>query len=395
MRIRLDAPPNTYEAVLVPASNDELIFEREDIRHHDFPYGGSYSRGSRETRLHEPATLATGRAAATVVELMRGCRVYHFHDTSRNAPVKQLVPTADNLMLRNDAGNLPAVLLALSDSDDQADQAAYKRIVGVIRQVAPFFRNFVLRPEKNDRLRLRWRQNDSDAVFSADQMSDGTLRFICLATLLLHPRPPSLVVLDEPELGLHPYAVVQLAGLLRQASTRSQVLVATQSATLMNQFELDDLIVVERVGGASEFIRPDRERLGLWLDECSLGELWEKNLIGGPAGRADVTGAFRRIHLLVEGQTEDLPTSWASSSAPNSLTGSATTSGPPAGRSWSTTAPPPRRRSGCSTTARGTSRRSTDRWRSRTWAWHACARSARTWTAGCARSKSERSGTRR
>jgi predicted ATPase len=186
--------------------------------------------------------------------------------------------------LRNDAGNLAAVLLALLESDVGADQAAYRRIVGVIRQVAPFFRDFVLSPEKSDRPRLRWRQADSDAVFSADQMSDGTLRFVCLATLLLHPRLPSLVVLDEPELGLHPYAVVQLAGLLRQASVRSQVLVATQSVTLMNQFEIDDLMVVERIDGTSEFIRPDRERLGEWLNEYSLGELWEKNLIGGRPG---------------------------------------------------------------------------------------------------------------
>ncbi|MEU4742031.1 AAA family ATPase [Actinosynnema sp. NPDC023658] len=284
LRVNLEAPPNGYEAVLVPASNDELIFGREEIRRLSRPYQVVPSRGGRETRLHELTGLAGDGVAAGVVDLLRGCRVYHFHDTSRNAPVKRLVPTADNLALHNDAGNLAAVLLALSDSDDKAHQAAYRRIVGVIRQVAPFFRDFVLHPEKNDRLRLRWRQQGSDTVFSADQLSDGTLRFICLATLLLHPRLPSLVVLDEPELGLHPYAVVQLAGLLRQASARSQVLVATQSVTLMNQFDIDDLIVVERVDGASTFTRPDRERLAAWLDEYSLGELWEKNLIGGRPG---------------------------------------------------------------------------------------------------------------
>lgn len=118
-------------------------------------------------------------------------------------------------------------------------------------------------------------------MFSANQMSDGTLRFVCLATLLLQPSLPALVVLDEPELGLHPYAIVQLAGLLQQASTRSQVLIATQSVTLMNQFQVEDLIVVERRRGASTFNRPDQDRLRKWLDEYSPGELWEKNLIGG------------------------------------------------------------------------------------------------------------------
>ncbi|MGW4111817.1 AAA family ATPase [Actinosynnema sp. NPDC004786] len=286
LRIALGTIRHGYEAVLVPASNDELIFAGEVVMREARPYEVVPSRGGRETRLHELSELVERVVVTDIVGLLRDCRVYHFHDTSRNAPVKQLVPTADNLSLRDDAGNLAAVLLALADSDEQADRAAYRRIVGVVRQVAPFFRDFVLRPERSDRLRLRWRQNGSDAVFSADQMSDGTLRFVCLATLLLHPRLPSLVVLDEPELGLHPYAVVQLAGLLRQASVRAQVLLATQSVTLMNQFDLDDLIVVERVDGASTFVRPDRERLGRWLEEYSLGELWEKNLIGGrPGGR--------------------------------------------------------------------------------------------------------------
>ncbi|WP_370969861.1 AAA family ATPase [Amycolatopsis sp. cg9] len=157
--------------------------------------------------------------------------------------------------------------------------------------VAPFFRDFVLRPDSNDRILLRWQQQDSDAVFSGNQMSDGTLRFVCLATLLLQPELPALVVLDEPELGLHPFAIVQLAGLLRQASARSQVLIATQSVTLMNQFEIEDLIVVERKAGASEFTRPDLATLQEWLDEYSLGELWEKNLLGGRPGREEPAGA--------------------------------------------------------------------------------------------------------
>jgi predicted ATPase len=229
--------------------------------------------------------------ASHIVDLLEGCRVYHFHDTSGDAPVKQFTSTADNLVLRNDAGNLAAVLLNLKDSERRAEQATYSRIVGTIRQVAPFFRDFVLKPEANDRIRLRWRQQDSDAVFSANQMSDGTLRFVCLATLLLQPDLPALVVLDEPELGLNPFAIVQLAGLLRQASSRSQVLIATQSVTLMNQFEIGDLIVVERRKGASEFTRRDPAEFDEWREEYSLGELWEKNLIGGRPGREEARPA--------------------------------------------------------------------------------------------------------
>ncbi len=264
------------------AQDDRLIFADERISYAGSGYPGSWNalfgRGHRETRLHE-AVEEDGRpsVASCIVELLAGCRVFHFHDTSRDAPVKQQGPVADSLSLRSDAGNLAAVLYRLQTERDPA----YRRIVGAIRQVAPFFRDFVLRPTPEDRILLRWRQVDSDVVFSANQLSDGTLRFICLATLLLSPELPKLVVLDEPELGLHPYAIVQLAGVLRSASSRGQVVVATQSVTLMNQFELADLVVVERRDGASVFSRPDAELLQDWLAEYSLGELWEKNLIGG------------------------------------------------------------------------------------------------------------------
>lgn len=289
IRIMLDGPPNAYEASLVPAANDELIFEHETIYFqgpdYERPWNLEIGRGNRETRLLEAvAEKPVHSPASYVLELLRGCRVYHFHDTSRDAPVKQLVSVADNITLRNDAGNLAAVLLALQDNEVSSHRAAYRRIVGAVRSVAPFFRDFVLRPTGSDRIQLRWRPVDSDAVFSADQLSDGTLRFICLVTLLLQPELPALVVLDEPELGLHPYAIVQLADLLRQAAVRSQVLLATQSVTLMNQFELADLIVVQRENGASTFTRPDPDKLSDWLDEYSLGELWEKNLIGGRPG---------------------------------------------------------------------------------------------------------------
>jgi predicted ATPase len=275
-----------YSATLEATPDDRLVYGREASRHIDGEWG---SAGTRESSLPEIlAVLAAASESSTdpqldasglrrVFEMLSGCRVFHFHDTSRAALVKQPGPTADNLQLAEDARNLAAVLAALRDSDGMT----YRRIVRAVQQVAPFFRDFVLKEEGTDRIRLRWRQTDSDTVFSAHQMSDGTLRFICLATLLLQPNLPQLVVLDEPELGLHPYAIGQLAGMLKAVSVDHQVVVATQSVTLMDQFALSDLIVVERERGSSVFHRPDREALREWLDEYSLGELWQKNLIGG------------------------------------------------------------------------------------------------------------------
>jgi predicted ATPase len=284
IRLALEAGLNSYTAELRAGPQDSLIFDNEIIGYHDprrysDPWTKSLGRGHRESLLDE-LTESRGQSsvAGYVSEILRGCRVYHFHDTSANAPVKSSHFIADNESLRADAGNLAAFLLRMRESDP----VDYRRVVTAIRQVAPFFKDFVLRPEASaDRIQLRWRQEGSETVFPANAFSDGTLRFVCLSALLMQPHLPALVVLDEPELGLHPFAIVQLAEMLEIASRQSQVLIATQSVTLMNRFELENLIVVEREDGASVFSRPDPANLQEWLDEYGLGELWEKNLLGG------------------------------------------------------------------------------------------------------------------
>lgn len=276
---------NQYRAVLAGTRDGRMIFEEEETRYRSPRIADwtvrSLGRGHFETALHERAEeKGTGASVERyVVDMLRGTRVYHFHDTSSSAPVKKPGPTADNVALQADAGNLAAVLRVLRERSP----GTYRQIVGTIRIAAPFFGDFVLEPEgARDTIRLRWRHVDSDRVFSAYQISDGTLRFISLATLLLDTeRLPALVVLDEPELGLHPFAIVQLAEMLRAASTISQVVVATQSVTLIDQMDLSDLIVVEREHGASTFERPKPEALRDWLDDYSVGDLWQKALIGG------------------------------------------------------------------------------------------------------------------
>lgn len=248
-----------YRAELQATADDRLIFAHEQATFrapgYDEPVRTSIGTGHRETALQTTADGSDGSSAARyVLKLLRGCRVFHFHDTSRTAAVKQPQPAADDLSLQSDARNIAAVLRRLRN----ADRGTYGRITRAVRQIAPFFRDFVLEPDHTDRVQLRWRATESDTIFSGHQMSDGTLRFVCLATLLLQPNLPQLIVLDEPELGLHPAAIVQLAEMLQAvARTGSQVLIATQSVTLIDQFALDDLIVVEHSKAGTIARRPD------------------------------------------------------------------------------------------------------------------------------------------
>lgn len=151
-----------------------------------------------------------------------------------------------------------------------------------VRHVTPFFDDFVLVPSKNERIRLRWRQKGMDRVFSAREASDGTLRFICLATLLLGPDLPATVVLDEPELGLHPAAIGLLAEMTRVAGRNGhKVILATQSVPLLSHYGVEEVAVLERVDGATQARRPDPAQLEGFLEEYSTGNLWEMNLLGG------------------------------------------------------------------------------------------------------------------
>ena len=216
---------------------------------------------------------------------MRSWRLYHLHDTSSSALVKQIHNINDNEYLRDDARNLAAFLLRLKNLHEEH----YRRIVKTIRLVAPFFGEFHLRPtvDNKDRIQLEWTEQGQDEPFTAAALSDGTLRFICLAVVLLQPEKfmPAAVLIDEPELGLHPFAITVLAGLMKSAAQKHQLIVSTQSVELVNEFDAEDLIVVDKRGGSSTFQRPDSGTLSEWLLEYSLGDLWKKNLLGGRPGR--------------------------------------------------------------------------------------------------------------
>ena len=187
----------------------------------------------------------------------------------------------DNDFLRPEGSNLAAFLYLLRERHKDS----YSLIRRTIQRVAPFFDDFRLKPLKlkPDDIKLEWRHKSSEQYFDASSLSDGTLRFIVLATLFLQPESyrPSAILVDEPELGLHPYAIGMLASLIRQASVDSQVIISTQSSLLLDHFQPEDVLVANRVDGGTEITRTDPAQLATWLEEYSLGQLWEKNEIGG------------------------------------------------------------------------------------------------------------------
>lgn len=207
---------------------------------------------------------------------------YHLTDTSGGAAVRSQGYIHDNHTLRHDAGNLAAYLYMLRETR----RPYYDRIISAFRMAAPFFDDFVLAPmELNpENIRLDWRETGHDQLFGPHQLSDGSLRTIALLTLLLQPedRLPSLIVIDEPELGLHPYVINMVGDLLRAVSNVCQVIVATQSTPMVNLFDPEEIVVVERDDqGGSSFRRLTSEGLSVWLEDYSVGQLWEMNVIGG------------------------------------------------------------------------------------------------------------------
>lgn len=149
----------------------------------------------------------------------------------------------------------------------------------------PDFQDFELTgyPENTSEIFLTWRKAGVDAVFSPNQLSDGTIKFIALATLLLAPERviPKIIVLDEPELGLHPMAIHILANMVKQASENAQVILETQSSLLLDHFQPEDVIVADTKDGATDLNRLNSEELSEWLKNYSLSELWDKNVLEG------------------------------------------------------------------------------------------------------------------
>lgn len=269
---------NIYNFCLKSNNEGTLYFEKENTKFRvsntfwdDVSIGENY----KESKLIE---LKHGRYYYVNI-YMKSLKIFHFHDTSSTAKIKHKGNIDDNSFLRENGQNLAAYLYFLQEKYPKD----FKKIEMVIRSIAPFFDSFILKPDRirEDQIRLEWKEKNSDMYLNATHLSDGTLRFMALATLLLQPNLPKVIIIDEPELGLHPFAINKLAGLIKKVSTQSQIIIATQSVNLIDNFEPEDIITVDRKENQSVFQRQSSETLKDWITEYSIGDLWNKNVIGG------------------------------------------------------------------------------------------------------------------
>jgi predicted ATPase len=265
-----------WQLRLRPTADDLFYTNEEHVR---LGQDGPIEHGYSVTTDEEIAKWEESKKK--LLEDLLGWRIYHFHDTSFSSPMRKTASLGDNRFLRADGANLASFLYLLREKH----RDSYNLIARTVRLAAPFFDDFVLDPLLLSPLyiQLEWRHKCSDQYFNASSLSDGTLRFIALATLFLQPEQyrPSLILVDEPELGLHPYALGVLASLIRQAAVTTQVIVSTQSSVLLDHFEPEDVLVADRVDGGTKLTRLESEPLKKWLEDYSLGQLWEKNELGG------------------------------------------------------------------------------------------------------------------
>jgi len=272
---------NAYGFMLQPTDDGGVVFVNEAMFYTVNEKREDISKGHIESLLKKKYKENYSYITGYVYPAVASWRVFHFHDTSNTSQMKQEQGLQNSQYLYGDASNIAPYLYKLY----QQENSVYQQIRDVVQLAIPFFDDFVLEPRAlssgEQVIRLAWRQTDSEYVFDVSQLSDGSLRFICLATALLQPDPPTTIIIDEPELGLHPYAITLLGALVRAASTQMQIILSTQSVPLLNEFELEDLIIVEREDSVSTFKRLDSKDFELWLADYTIGELWEKNVLGG------------------------------------------------------------------------------------------------------------------
>ncbi len=272
-----------YGFLLKPTVDNRVFFENEffgikRVDQKDITSLNNINNSNSESNLFEDISGIKGNKY--IINKLKTLKIYHFHDTSISAKIKKICNIEDNEILKEDGSNLAAFLYKIKIKNE----LTLKKIENTIKLVAPYFDSFVLKPttQNDDYIKLLWREKNSDSLFTANNLSDGTLRMICLITLFLQNESLDILIIDEPELGLHPFAIHLLYELIDSYTKKGkQIIISTQSITLIDKFSIDDIIVVDKKGKESVFKRLKEEEFKDWIDDYSTGELFEKNMFGG------------------------------------------------------------------------------------------------------------------
>lgn len=269
---------NEYTFTLVPSIQDLLFIKREQSIYGKSLYKNTFDYDELSESVIK---TSTNKRDFHLQKHLSSYKIYHFHDTSVSSSLRNSCNINDNRILKEDGSNLPAFLYYLKQQHPQN----YIRIEKTVQSVVPDFERFNLEPDKLDetKIRLVWNEiNFPENYFDATHLSDGSLRFIAIATLLMQAELPEIIILDEPELGLHPFAINKLAAIIKSAAQKDcQIIVSSQSVNLINNFSQEDIITVDRKDNQSIFNRLENIDLKEWLKDYSIGELWLKNIIEG------------------------------------------------------------------------------------------------------------------
>ena len=271
-QMEFDNGQNGYAAKL-KSGTDGFVFLKENLIYRGEPK----DIGKPESEAHIKAS--DNLRAKHVIKYLNGFRKYHFHDTSSNSPFSKFSNIEnDTYYFYEDGMNLAAFMYHIQETN----KIVYNRIIKNIQSIAPYFSDFYLVPNKGDNIRLQWTDKYSDVIFGANDLSDGTLRFIALSVLFLQPSLPNTIIIDEPELGLHPTAIAKLSGMIKSVADRDcQVIVATQSTDLISHFPPEDIITVDQINGETTFNRLRSDNLNQWLEDYTIDDLWKRNIITG------------------------------------------------------------------------------------------------------------------
>jgi predicted ATPase len=270
-KTEFDKGLNGYSAT-IKAGEESLIFTDERLIYNQRD-GKNINNYGTEARIK----VTDDFRAKDVIEYLDSFRKYHFHDTGTKSPFTQMSNIENDIYYLYENGeNLSAFLYNIQNEN----RIIYNRIVATIQSIAPYFSDFFFQPNKENYMRLQWKDKFSNVVYGANDLSDGTIRFIALTTLFMQPELPATILIDEPELGLHPAAISKLSGLIKSVSEKNcQVILATQSTDLISHFSPEDILTVDQVNGESIFKRLDSDSLAVWLDDYTVDDLWKRNII--------------------------------------------------------------------------------------------------------------------